>query len=447
GELLIVQSNGGVMSRQTACDVPVRTALSGPAAGVIACAAIARAAGFPNAITGDMGGTSFDVSLVANGEAALAAQTSIEFGMVVRSPMIQIETIGAGGGSIASVDASGMLQVGPESAGSIPGPACYGRGNTRPTVTDANVLLGRIAADRPLGGGLLAAMDTQKAQDAIATHVAEPLGLEVMAAAEAILTVANAKMAGAVRVVSIERGHDPRQFAYMPFGGGGGLHVCAMMREVGVGTGIVPRYPGVTSALGCVMADMRHDAVQTLNKTLAELDVTDLRERVATLAANCQERLDSAGVKFVSVQEIIALDMLYAGQTHTVQVPVPPDALNHEGIRAAFETAYRAAFGRVLDGIAVRVMNLRYARVGVRPKFDLTVLAPQTTEQKPSLGVQRVFHAGQWWDAARHARLDLPVGACIEGPAILEQPDTTVWLEPGFSATVDTLGNLLVRAL
>ena len=161
GELLIVQSNGGVMSRQTACDVPVRTALSGPAAGVIACAAIARAAGFPDVITGDMCGTSFDVSLVAKGEAALAAQTAIEFGMVVRSPMIQIETIGAGGGSIASVDASGMLQVGPESAGSIPGPACYGRGNTRPTVTDANVLLGRIAADRPLGGGLLAAMDAQ----------------------------------------------------------------------------------------------------------------------------------------------------------------------------------------------------------------------------------------------------------------------------------------------
>lgn len=447
GELLIVQSNGGVMSRQTACDVPVRTALSGPSAGVIACAAIARAAGYPNAITGDMGGTSFDVSLVANGEAALAAQTSIEFGMVVRSPMIQIETIGAGGGSIASVDASGMLQVGPESAGSIPGPACYGRGNTRPTVTDANVLLGRIAADRPLGGGLLAAMDSKKSKEAIQTHVAQPLGLDVMAAAEAILTVANAKMAGAVRVVSIERGYDPRQFAYMPFGGGGGLHVCAMMREVGVGTGIVPRYPGVTSALGCVMADMRHDAVQTLNKTLAELDVADLRERVAALAASCQARLDSAGVKFVQVQEIIALDMLYAGQTHTVQVPVQSEALNHGGIRTAFEAAYLAAFGRVLDGIVVRVMNLRYARVGVRPKFDLTVLAPQTTEQPPSLGVQRVFHAGQWWDAARHARLDLPVGACIEGPAILEQPDTTVWLEPGFTATVDTLGNLLVRAV
>lgn len=446
GELLIVQSNGGVMSRQTACDVPVRTALSGPAAGVIACAAIAHAAGFPDAITGDMGGTSFDVSLVAGGEAALAAQTAIEFGMVVRSPMIQIETIGAGGGSIASVDASGMLQVGPESAGSVPGPACYGRGNTRPTVTDANVLLGRIAADRPLGGGLLAAMDAAKSRDAIETHVAQPLGLDVMAAAEAILTVANAKMAGAVRVVSIERGHDPRQFAYMPFGGGGALHVCAMMREVGVGTGIVPRYPGVTSALGCVMADMRHDAVQTLNKPLAELDVADLRQRVQALSEACQQRLDSAGVQFVQVQEIIALDMLYAGQTHTVQVPVAAAALSREGIQAAFEEAYRAAFGRVLAGIAVRVMNLRYARVGVRPKFDLTVLAPQSTTLNPPLGVQRVFHAGQWWDAVRHARLDLPVGTRIEGPAILEQPDTTVWLEPGFHATVDTLGNLLVRA-
>lgn len=446
GELLIVQSNGGVMSRATACDVPVRTALSGPAAGVIACAAIARAAGFPNAITGDMGGTSFDVSLVAQGQAALAAQTAIEFGMVVRSPMIQIETIGAGGGSIASVDASGMLQVGPESAGSVPGPACYGRGNTRPTVTDANVLLGRIAADRPLGGGLLAALDAAKSREAIETHVARPLGLDPLAAAEAILTVANARMAGAIRVVSIERGHDPRQFAYMPFGGGGALHVCAMMREVGVATGIVPRYPGVTSALGCVMADMRHDAVQTLNRGLAELDWNDVRARVEQLATQCQARLDSAGVRFAGVREVIEFDMLYAGQTHTVSVGVAREALQADGLRAAFESSYRAAFGRVLEGIAIRVMNLRYARIGERPKFDLAVLAPQGAGSTAVLGTQPVYHAGRWWDAKRHARLDLPVGARVEGPAILEQPDTTVWLEPGFQAEVDRLGNLLITA-
>jgi N-methylhydantoinase A len=435
------------MSCATACDLPVRTALSGPAAGVMACAAIARAAGFPNAITGDMGGTSFDVSLIANGEAALAAQTAIEFGMVVRSPMIQIETIGAGGGSIASVDASGMLQVGPESAGSKPGPACYGRGNTRPTVTDANVLLGRIAADRPLGGGLLAAMDSALAHAAIDTHVARPLGLGVLAAAEAILTVANARMAGAIRVVSIEKGHDPRQFAYMPFGGGGALHVCAMMREVGVTTGIVPRYPGVTSALGCVMADMRHDAVQTLNKGLAELDVADLRARVAQLTESCQARLDSAGVRFTGVNEVIALDMLYAGQTHTVQVPLLATELSREGIATAFARAYRASFGRVLETIPVRVMNLRYARIGVRPKFDLSLLAPAAdrgTTAVQALGTQQVYHAGRWWDAARYDRLGLPVGAQIQGPAILEQADTTVWLEPGFGAAVDRLGNLLV---
>jgi N-methylhydantoinase A len=445
GELLIVQSNGGVMSRETACDVPVRTALSGPAAGVIACAAVARASGYPNVITGDMGGTSFDVSLVAEGEASLAAQTSIEFGLVVRSPMIQIETIGAGGGSIASVDASGMLQVGPESAGSNPGPVCYGRGNTRPTVTDANVVLGRIAADRPLGGGLLQALDAKAAELAIQTHVATPLGLTALAAAEAMLTVANAKMAGAIRVVSIERGHDPRQFAYMPFGGGGALHVCAMMREVGVTTGIVPRYPGVTSALGCVMADMRHDAVQTLNKSLVDLDLAQLNSRLGDLAQACQKRLDSAGVRFERVQELLALDMLYLGQTHTLQVPLNPSDISRDSIQAAFEKAYAASFGRVLTGLTIRVMNLRYARIGVRPKFDLAVLAPKGSGSTMSLGVQRVYHAGQWWDALRYARLELPVGAQVQGPAILEQADTTLWLEPGFIARVDTLGNLLVE--
>jgi N-methylhydantoinase A len=445
GELLIVQSNGGVMSRATACDVPVRTALSGPAAGVIACAAVARASGFPNVITGDMGGTSFDVSLVAGGEAALAAQTSIEFGLVVRSPMIQIETIGAGGGSIASVDASGMLQVGPESAGSNPGPVCYGRGNTRPTVTDANVVLGRIAADRPLGGGLLSALDAKSAEKAIETCVAKPLGLHTLAAAEAILTVANAKMAGAIRVVSIERGHDPRQFAYMPFGGGGALHVCAMMREVGVTTGIVPRYPGVTSALGCVMADMRHDAVQTINKLLSDVDLLQLKSLLTDLASACQKRLDSAGVKFENIQEIITLDMLYMGQTHTLQVALGDEDITQSHIQSAFEKTYLASFGRILSGIPIRVMNLRYARVGVRPKFDLTILAPQGVGSTKPIGTQQVFHAGQWWEAKRYARLNLPVGSEVTGPAILEQADTTVWLEPEFLARVDALGNLLVE--
>ncbi len=444
GELLIVQSNGGVMSSQTASEFPVRTALSGPAAGVIACAEVAKASGFLDVITGDMGGTSFDVSLIANGQASLSAQTSIEFGLVVRSPMIQIETIGAGGGSIAWVDNSGMLQVGPQSAGSFPGPACYARGNQQATVTDANVLLGRIAAKRPLGAGSLQALDVGLAQAAIEQGVAKPLGLEVHEAAEAILTLANAKMAGAIRLVSIEKGHDPRQFAYMPFGGGGALHVCAMMREVGVSVGIVPRYPGVTSALGCVMADMRHDAVQTLNQALKALDTGALQLKIDALAKSAQARLDASGVKFTHITELVALDMLYQGQTHTLSVSLEPGEITLEGVQASFERAYQEAFGRVLKGVAIRVLNLRYTKIGVRPKFDLSILAPKGQTSEEILGTQRIYHHKQWWDVPRYDRLALPVGACIQGPAILEQIDTTIWIEPGFKGTVDAMGLMLI---
>lgn len=444
GDLLIVQSNGGVMSRETAAQRPIRTALSGPAAGVMACAAIASAAGHANVITGDIGGTSFDVSLITEGQASMAAQTSIEFGLVVRSPMIQIETIGAGGGSIAQVDASGMLQVGPQSAGSNPGPACYGRGNERPTVTDANLVLGRISAERPLGGSTLGQLNLELASAAIERHVAGPLKLSMLAAAEAILTVANAKMAGAMRLVSIERGHDPRHFAYMPFGGGGGLHVCAMMREVGVNTGLVPRYPGVTSALGCVIADMRHDTVQTINQILAQVDFAQLLLRLEQLKAECQVRLDSAGVALSSVRDEISLDMLYLGQTHTVQVPLQWTDLSADAVRLCFERTYRQAFGRTLDGLTIRVMNLRYSLIGVRPKFDLSVLAPSVDLTSTPLGEQSVYHEGRWLKAQRLDRLRLAVGFEVQGPAIFEQADTTVWLEPGFGAKVDALGNLLL---
>ena len=221
------------MSIENAKALPIKTALSGPAAGVIAASYIGVNAGYPNIVSCDMGGTSFDVSLISGGQSKLAAQTSIDFGMVVRSPMVEIITIGAGGGSIAKVDAGGLLQVGPESAGSDPGPVCYGLGTTTPTVTDANVVLGRINPESPIGGRL-ERLDVDAALDAINFHVAKPLGIDVMDAAEAILRVANAKMASAIRLVSVERGHDPGIFAAMPFGGGGALHAGALIREVGL---------------------------------------------------------------------------------------------------------------------------------------------------------------------------------------------------------------------
>jgi N-methylhydantoinase A len=430
----------------------VRTALSGPAAGVIAAAAIARATGYDNVITCDLGGTSFDVSVVGGGKASLAAQTTIDFGMVIRTPMIEITTIGAGGGSIASVDRGGLLQVGPESAGSVPGPACYGAGNERPTLTDAHVVLGRIDAARPIGGKLKA-LDVDAAKRAIDTHVAMPLKLDVMQAAEAIVRVADARMAGAIRLVSIERGHDPAKFAAMPFGGGGALHVGALIKEIGLKCAVVPRFPGVTSALGCVIADLRHDQVQTLNLNVDGLDIAALDRRMMTAGQEAKAVVDAAGIAVDRVDVVFELDMHYHGQTHTVAVPLPVTlgpkgtGITEAAIRAAFDATYQAAFGRLLPGIPTRIVSLRTAAIGRRPAFDLTAFAPGADASlgKAAKGARKVFHGGTWHDTKVWSRLDLPEGAKIEGPAVLEQPDATIFIDPGLKATIDPLGNVIVE--
>jgi N-methylhydantoinase A len=452
GRFHIVQSNGGIMSTASARRMPVRTALSGPAAGVIAAAAIARAAGFENAITCDLGGTSFDVSLVAGGRMDLAAQATIDFGLVIRSPMIEITTIGAGGGSIAQVDRGGLLQVGPESAGSRPGPVCYGQGNDRPTLTDANVVLGRINAERPIGGAL-ARLDTEAARAAIARHVGAPLGLDAMAAAEAVLRVANARMAGAIRLVSIERGHDPGRFVALPFGGGGALHVGALIREVGLKAALVPRYPGVTSALGCIIADVRHDQVRTLNLSLDTLDAAALDARMVAEAAAAEVVVAAAGLPVERIGTVFELDMHYAGQTHTVAVPLPvavrggTTGVTAAILRAAFEAAYSRAFTRLLPGLAVRIVTLRTAAIGRRPAFDLAMLAPPAGSSiaAAARGARPVWFDGAWHDAAIYARLDLPEGSVVRGPAILEQPDATIVVDPGLAARTDRFGNLIIE--
>ena len=448
GQFHIVQSNGGVMSTATARRLPVRMALSGPAAGVIAAAAIAAAAGYPDVITGDLGGTSFDVSLVVGGAVSLAAQATVEFGLVIRTPMIEIATIGAGGGSIASVDAGGLLQVGPESAGSRPGPVCYGGGGTRPTLTDANVVLGRINAARPIGGALTR-LDVGAARAAIAAQVGGPLGVGAEQAAEAIVRVANARMAGAIRLVSIERGHDPTKFAAVPFGGGGALHAGALLREVGLKAALVPRFPGVTSALGCVIADIRHDGVQTVNLPLAGLDAAALDARLVAEARAAVAVVEAAGLPVLGIDVMFEADMHYVGQTHTVAVALPLTVaegrtdVTEAVIRTAFEDAYRRAFGRVLPEVAVQLVNIRTAAIGRRPRFDLAALAPTATElAEPAY--RPVWFDGGWQTAAIHDRLALPVGAVIAGPAVLEQPDATTVVDPGLQARVDALGNVIV---
>ena len=451
GEILILQSNGGVMSVDIARSFPIRTALSGPAAGVIAGAHIGVSAGYPNLITCDMGGTSFDVSLVADGESALAAQTSVDFGMVIRTPMIEITTIGAGGGSIAWVDRGGMLQIGPESAGSDPGPVCYSLGNDRPTVTDANVVLGRINADKPIGGKI-GGLDVDAAKTAISEHIAQPLDIEIMAAAEAIIQVTNARMAGAIRLVSVERGHDPEKFIAMPFGGGGALHAGALIKEVGLSKALVPRFPGVTSALGCVIADMRFDRVHTLNNSLEDLDLDKLTSEMLETAGDGDIRLKEAKVSFESTEHFFELDMLYVGQTHTVPVRLPIDldgvrkGFGRDIIQTAFEDSYQRSFGRLLDDISVRVLNLRVTVIGRRPKFNLSILGPSSSGslEDAKSETRQVWINGQWWDTDVYRRLDVPESATVPGPALLEQPDATIFIEPDLEALVDNFGNLVI---
>jgi N-methylhydantoinase A len=452
GQFHIVQSNGGIMSTDMARKLPVRTALSGPAAGVIAAAAMAEAAGFPDVITGDLGGTSFDVSLVVGGQTSLAAQTTIDFGLVVRTPMIEITTIGAGGGSIAHVDEGGLLQVGPESAGSRPGPVCYGQGNTRPTLTDANVVLGRINAERPIGGKLQR-LDVEAAKAAIEAHVASPLGLDVMVAAEAIVRVANARMAGAIRLVSIERGYDPTRFAAVPFGGGGALHAGALLKEVGLKAALVPRYPGVTSALGCVIADVRHDHVQTVNLPLDGLDAEALDRRMVEEARSALSIVEAAGLNVERIDTQFEFDMLYVGQTHTISVGFLASidqgttGISENRLRSSFEQAYQASYSRLLPGVPIKIVNLRTTAIGRRPRFDFAALAPSgdTSIEASYRSMRQVWCDDRWHDAAIYSRLDMPVGSKIHGPAVLEQPDATIFVEPDLDARIDDFGNVVIE--
>jgi N-methylhydantoinase A len=389
--------------------------------------------------------------LVAGGQAALAAQTTIDFGLVIRTPMIEITTIGAGGGSIAHLDAGGLLGVGPESAGSRPGPVAYGQGNSRPTLTDANIVLGRINAEKPIGGQL-ARLDVEAARAAILTHIGKPLSLSAEAGAEAIVRVANAKMAGAIRLVSVERGHDPSRFIALPFGGGGALHAGALIKDVGLNAALVPRYPGITSALGCIIADVRHDQVVTVNLMLDGLDTAALDRRMILAGQEAHAVVAASGLTMDRIDVAYELDMHYQGQTHTVAVPLPltlgerTTGVTQPIVQSAFEAAYARAFSRLLPGIPVRIVNLRTSAIGRRPAFDLAALAPgpDASLAAAQRGTRPVWFEGAWHETTIWDRLSLPVGATIAGPAILEQPDATTVVDPGLAARVDDYGNLII---
>ncbi len=454
--VLIVQSNGGLMSSAVAVERPVTTVLSGPAAGVMAGCALARQAGFENAITGDVGGTSFDVALVYRGQPRLADEMHVEFGIPLRVPHVDLVTIGAGGGSIAWLDRGGILRVGPRSAGAEPGPACYGAGGTEPTVTDAHVVLGHLSPDQPLGSGGGPRLDAALARAAVA-RVAEPLGLTVEEAALAILGVANHNMAASIRGVSVERGYDPREFVFVAFGGAGPLHADALLRAVEIPRALIPPAPGVTSALGCLYAPYQHDFVQTVSQPLAALDGAAIDGHLARQTAEGLRLLQSEGVPAEAAVVVHQADMAYEGQLHTVRVPLARGAVDAAALAGAFAAVYRQAYGYTLDDFALVVLNLRTTVVGPPPGqadahpdplAPLASASPGRAGTVPApapVGERRVYRAGRWTAWPLYQRAQLAPGLRLAGPLIVAQADTTVLVEAGSRLVADRAGNLLLE--
>lgn len=443
-DLLIMQANGGIMSADAACERSVATVLSGPAAGVIAAAYVSHTAGVKNVITCDTGGTSFDVGLIVDGQPVVTSDRDLDFRIPIRIPIIDIHTIGAGGGSIASVDAGGILQVGPESAGSTPGPIAYGRGGRLPTVTDANVLLGRLPSSHLLA--VEGDVDIEHIRAAFA-EIGAKLDIGAVEAATSVLKVVNDKMAGAMRLVSLQRGYDPREFAVFAFGGAGPLHGTELARELGVPQVIIPYVPGITCALGCIVADVRHDFVRTVN---AAVDDTDIKQFISILAeqrAAGELRLQEDAVPVESISVMHEADMQYEGQVHSLRVKLDPDSLDIDSLKTQLRDTYIARFGIDLSGFRAKIINLRTTVIGIRPQLDLRriVAAPEKGAGDIVVGARDVWFEGGWVSTPILRRERLPVGYTFEGPAIIEQMDTTSVITPGCSATVDEFGNLLVN--
>jgi N-methylhydantoinase A len=444
-ELLVMQGNGGTMSVDVAARHAVNTLMSGPAAGVKAAAHTALAAGYRNVISCDMGGTSFDVGVVRDGVPAVSADKEMGYGLPVRVPMIDIHTIGAGGGSIARVNSAGILEVGPESAGADPGPICYRRGGDEPTTTDANLVLGRLNPAGLLGVAGTAEID--RVRDVLDEKIGAHLGLAADDVAAAIVRVANDKMASAIRMVSLQRGYDPRDFILFAFGGAGPLHAVALARELAIPKVLVPARPGITSALGCLVADVRHDFVRTINQDLLRMDVDEARAILAAHVTEGTRLLATEGVEVETVSVFHQADMQYVGQTHVMTVTIPRTDFTRDDLHLAFERAYWDRFEVELKQMRALVMSLRTGVIGRRPAVSLDGLAAtpaRGTLAEARAGSRRVWFDGAWHDTPIYQRERLAVGVRFDGPAIVEQLDSTTVIEPGDGVEIDGFGNLII---
>ena len=446
-ELLIMQGNGGTVAAGIAAEAAAKTVMSGPASGVIAAAHIGRHAGFRSLISYDMGGTSSDVALIRDGVPAVTDELELDYAMPIHVPMVDVHTIGAGGGSIARVDQAGILRVGPESAGAVPGPIAYGRGGTRPTITDANLVLGRLD---PRGfSGIGGELDPAAVAAVITAEIGRPLSLDATEAAAAILRVANDRMAGAIRMVSTGRGHDPRDYALFAFGGAGPLHATALARELSIPRVLIPARPGVTNAIGCALADLRHDFTRTLNQPLEEITAAAVADVLAEQAADGQATLEREGVAIAGIDLLHSADMQFRGQTHLLNVPLDPARLDRRSLRAAFERAFLERFGIELPELGAMLVNVKTSIIGRRPEIDLALFAMEGERalhlEAAVIANRSVWFDGRWQPTTVYRRELLPLGSTLDGPAIITQLDTTVVIEPGCRAVTDRFGNLVIE--
>jgi len=436
--LLLMKSSGGVASTRAIRRTPVETALSGPAAGIVGATLVAKQAGFADLISIDIGGTSADIALVQGGKPGLTTTGRIGDWRVTL-PMVDLTTIGAGGGSIARVSAGGGLVVGPESAGAAPGPVCYGRGGTQPTVTDAHLALGHLP-DRLLDGSF--SLDRAAARQAIETRLCGPLGLDVDSAARGILDIANANMQGAIRVVSVERGHDPKDFVLIPFGGAGPLHGGALARLIGCPTILVPPAPGVLSALGLLASSLRAEFSRSCVQRGGRFDAEQIDAVFHALARDAEEWLAAEGVPMASRRISWHASLRYENQGSELTLPWEGGV---DATVAAFHAAHERLYSFRLDGVPVEMVTLRVDAVGLLPQLQLPELPRGGRAEDAIRGRQRIAFADGVAEAAIHDRAKLKAGAVIQGPAIVTQLDSTTLILPGQTAEVHPSAALIVR--
>ena len=441
----IMQSNGGMATFAAAARRAVTTVLSGPAGGVTAGVLACGMSGSANIITFDMGGTSCDVALIKDGEPLLSSRGKIE-GRDLAVPMLDINTVSAGGGTVATVDRFGVLQVGPQSAGAVPGPACYGRGGEAPTITDCNLVLGYLGEDNFLGGQMR--LDAAKARAAIEAAVAKPLGLDVAEAAEGIVRVIDVKMEEAIKAISTMRGHDLRDFMLLAFGGAGPLHAGRIARDLGMAGVIVPLYPGVFSAIGLLMSDVKHDYIRSKLSPLSEVAPADVNGLFERMVAQALEELRDDGFAADHIRIERALDMRYAGQGYEIAVPCPVQPLQEadlKQLRASFDQQHRAMFGHMAPQEPVEIVSFRVRGIGLVPPVVMPKFKPAgTTLRDARRELRRVRFDGRELDCPVYQRERLDVGLTVAGPAVLDQFDCTTVICPGQTARVDEWKNLIV---